>query len=347
MKNAQARSSAPCSPTRAASTPASSCRGSRRTTAARWCATAPTSARAASSTASRPRRARSARRGRGRGPARAVRARLRASRRCARARSTRASYLLGTSLARPLIATRQVWCAERTGADALAHGCTGKGNDQVRFELTYMALAPQLPVIAPWREWDIVSREDALALRRASTSIPVRADHERPLLARPQHLAHRHEGGALEDPAQRRAREHVQAHRGARAAARRRPETVTIGFERGRPVRSNGKTLDPVALVDDAERARRPPRRRPRRPGREPPRRHEVARRLRDARRHRAATRRSRTCAASRCRTTCCARAPSWRRAWPTWSTTACGSRRCAGRCRRSWTPRSSRPPAR
>ena len=72
-------------------------------------------------------------------------------------------YLLGTSLARPLIASRQVWCAERVGADALAHGCTGKGNDQVRFELTYMALAPQLAVIAPWREWDIISREDALA----------------------------------------------------------------------------------------------------------------------------------------------------------------------------------------
>ena len=81
-------------------------------------------------------------------------------------------YLLGTSLARPLIASRQVWCAERVGADALAHGCTGKGNDQVRFELTYMALAPQLAVIAPWREWDIVSREDALAYAEQH-SIPV------------------------------------------------------------------------------------------------------------------------------------------------------------------------------
>src|SRR3989442_8765271 len=71
-------------------------------------------------------------------------------------------YLLGTALARPLIASRQVWCAERLMADALAHGCTGKGNDQVRFELTYMALAPHLTVIAPWRGWDIVSREGAL-----------------------------------------------------------------------------------------------------------------------------------------------------------------------------------------
>ena len=69
------------------------------------------------------------------------------------------AYLLGTALARPLIASRQVWCAERVGADALAHGCTGKGNDQVRFELAYQALAPELAVIAPWREWSIVSRE--------------------------------------------------------------------------------------------------------------------------------------------------------------------------------------------
>src|SRR3954452_13779946 len=72
------------------------------------------------------------------------------------------TYLLGTSIARPLLAKRQVEVALEEGADAVAHGCTGKGNDQVRFELTYKALAPQLPVIAPWREWDIVSREDAI-----------------------------------------------------------------------------------------------------------------------------------------------------------------------------------------
>src|SRR5829696_1673910 len=72
-------------------------------------------------------------------------------------------YLLGTSIARPLIAKKQVEVARSVGADALAHGCTGKGNDQVRFELTYMAFAPELKVIAPWREWDIRSREDALA----------------------------------------------------------------------------------------------------------------------------------------------------------------------------------------
>src|ERR1043166_723719 len=76
-------------------------------------------------------------------------------------------YLLGTSMARPLIAKRQVEIARRVGADALAHGCTGKGNDQVRFELTYASFAPDLPVIAPWREWDIRSREDALADRKS------------------------------------------------------------------------------------------------------------------------------------------------------------------------------------
>src|SRR5438270_11069218 len=83
-------------------------------------------------------------------------------------------YLLGTSTARPLIAKRQVEIARAVGADALAHGCTGKGNDQVRFELTYMTFAPDLPVIAPWREWDIRSREDALAYA-AQQNVPVAA----------------------------------------------------------------------------------------------------------------------------------------------------------------------------
>ncbi len=85
-------------------------------------------------------------------------------------------YLLGTSIARPLLAKKQVEVALATGCDALAHGCTGKGNDQVRFELTYKALAPQLPVIAPWREWDIVSREDAIEYAQKAQ----RADRRRP-----------------------------------------------------------------------------------------------------------------------------------------------------------------------
>src|SRR5947207_3291793 len=109
-------------------------------------------------------------------------------------------YLLGTSMARPLIARRQVEIARRVGADALAHGCTGKGNDQVRFELTYASFAPDLPVIAPWREWDIRSREDALAYA-AKHGIPVAATNEK-IYSRDANLWHlSHEGGVLEDPA--------------------------------------------------------------------------------------------------------------------------------------------------
>src|SRR5690349_21727885 len=109
-------------------------------------------------------------------------------------------YLLGTSIARPLIAKRQVEVARAVGADALAHGCTGKGNDQVRFELTYMTFAPDLDVIAPWRQWDIKSREDAIAYA-AKHNVPVTAtlkkiySHDRNLW----HLSH--EGGPLESPA--------------------------------------------------------------------------------------------------------------------------------------------------
>jgi argininosuccinate synthase len=156
-------------------------------------------------------------------------------------------YLLGTALARPLIASRQVWCAERVGADALAHGCTGKGNDQVRFELTFLALAPGLKVIAPWREWDIVSREDAL--RYAAThGIPVQQTAQ-DLYSRDGNLWHlSHEGGPLEDPA---TAAPEAMHRLTRGAEDRAPraETVTIAFEAGRPVRVNGEPLDPVALV--------------------------------------------------------------------------------------------------
>src|SRR5436305_7219030 len=107
-------------------------------------------------------------------------------------------YLLGTSMARPLIARRQVEVARQLGADALAHGCTGKGNDQVRFELTYASFAPDLPVIAPWREWTIRSREDALAYAAACGN-PIAATKEEinSRDAKPWHLAH--EAGILED----------------------------------------------------------------------------------------------------------------------------------------------------
>src|SRR5213592_2090279 len=108
-------------------------------------------------------------------------------------------YLLGTSMGRPLLARRQVEVARRVGADALAHGCTGKGNDQVRFELTYAAFAPDLPVIAPWREWNIRSREDAIAYA-AARGIPVTATKEK-IYSRDANLWHlSHEGGILEQP---------------------------------------------------------------------------------------------------------------------------------------------------
>jgi argininosuccinate synthase len=156
-------------------------------------------------------------------------------------------YLLGTSLARPLIAARQVYWAKRLGADAVAHGCTGKGNDQVRFELAYMALAPELRVIAPWREWDIVSREDALDYA-ARHGIPVsqsRAD----LFSRDANLWHlSHEGGPLEDPraAPPESMFRLTASPGDRPA---KPGRVRVGFMSGRPTSLDGQPLDAVRLV--------------------------------------------------------------------------------------------------
>ncbi len=158
-------------------------------------------------------------------------------------------YLLGTSLARPLIAERQVHWALRLGADAVAHGCTGKGNDQVRFELGYQALAPQLKVIAPWREWDIVSREDALAYAaRHGVSV---AQTARDLFSRDGNLWHlSHEGGPLEDPATAAPESMFRLTR-ARENRPAEPERVTIGFEAGRPVRLDGRRLAAVELVEE------------------------------------------------------------------------------------------------
>ena len=156
-------------------------------------------------------------------------------------------YLLGTATARPLIARRQVEIARRIGADALAHGCTGKGNDQVRFELTYQVFAPDLPVIAPWREWDIRSREDALAYA-AARRIPVAATAEK-IYSRDANLWHlSHEGGGLEDPNWAPPEDLFQLTT-APAAAPDTPEDVVIGFEAGTPVLVNGERLAPVALI--------------------------------------------------------------------------------------------------
>ena len=158
-------------------------------------------------------------------------------------------YLLGTSIARPIIAKRQVDVARATGCDALSHGCTGKGNDQVRFELTYMAFAPELPVIAPWREaaWKIRSREDALRYA-AAHNVPVAASATK-IYSRDRNLWHiSHEGGVLEDPGQGPPKDLFLLTTDP-ADAPNTPEVVTIGFEQGTPVSVNGVALDPVALL--------------------------------------------------------------------------------------------------
>jgi argininosuccinate synthase len=158
-------------------------------------------------------------------------------------------YLLGTSIARPIIAKRQVEVARMVGADALAHGCTGKGNDQVRFELTYMTFAPELTVIAPWREpaWKIRSREDAIQYA-AARGIPVAATAKK-IYSRDRNLWHiSHEGGLLEDPNQAPPKD-LFLLTTAPEDAPDRAEIVTIGFEHGTPVSVNGEALDPVALL--------------------------------------------------------------------------------------------------
>lgn len=158
------------------------------------------------------------------------------------------TYLLGTAMARPLLAKAQVEVARSVGADALAHGCTGKGNDQVRFELTYAALAPELRVIAPWREWEIRSREDALAYAKAR-EIPLGDVDEEKLYSRDENLWHvSHEGGPLEDPAFEPGND-LFTWTTAPEDAPDVPEHVEIGFEAGTPVSVDGEPLDPVALL--------------------------------------------------------------------------------------------------
>ena len=157
-------------------------------------------------------------------------------------------YLLGTSMARPIIARGQVEVAHAVGATAVAHGCTGKGNDQVRFELTYAALAPDLRVIAPWREWSIRSREDALDYASLH-GIPVAASRAK-IYSRDRNLWHiSHEGGPLEDPAWAPTEDVFQLTR-APEAAPDRPELVTLTFEAGDPVAVDGVPLGPVALLE-------------------------------------------------------------------------------------------------
>jgi argininosuccinate synthase len=146
-----------------------------------------------------------------------------------------------------LIARRQCEIAKAIGADALAHGCTGKGNDQVRFELTYATFAPELPVIAPWRVWDIRSREDALAYA-AKRNIPVAATAQK-IYSRDRNLWHiSHEGGMLEDPSAS-PPDDLFMLSASPADAPDEHEDVVIEFERGTPVAVNGERVDPVTLV--------------------------------------------------------------------------------------------------
>ena len=158
-------------------------------------------------------------------------------------------YLLGTSFARPLIAKRLVEIAEKEGADAVAHGATGKGNDQVRFELSVKALAPQLAIIAPWREWSIRSREDAIDFAEAhNIPIPVTKEHDYSMDLNMWHLSH--EGSDLEDP--------WNAPKDALFIVTNTPETapdkaeyVELEFEQGVPVAVNGKKMSPATIVEN------------------------------------------------------------------------------------------------
>jgi argininosuccinate synthase len=157
------------------------------------------------------------------------------------------TYLLGTSLARPLIARHQVEVARATGCDAVAHGATGKGNDQVRFELAFRALAPELRVIAPWREWDLRSRSDCIAYARKH-GIPVAATLEKPYSIDRNLMHVSYEGGILEDPWREPDPTMFLLTRNPESAPDEAAELV-IGFERGTPVSVDGERLGPAALL--------------------------------------------------------------------------------------------------
>ncbi|HVA95135.1 MAG TPA: argininosuccinate synthase [Candidatus Dormibacteraeota bacterium] len=158
-------------------------------------------------------------------------------------------YLLGTSMARPVIAKRQAEIALETGADAVAHGCTGKGNDQVRFELAYKAIAPKVKIIAPWREWAINSREDAIAYAKAH-NIPIEQTKAN-IYSRDRNIWHlSHEGGVLEDPANE-PDEAMWQWIVSPEKAPNKPAEVEIGFQGGTPVSINGKKRSAIVLLDE------------------------------------------------------------------------------------------------
>ncbi len=161
-------------------------------------------------------------------------------------------YLLGTSLARPLIAKRQIEIAAAEGADAVSHGATGKGNDQVRFELSYYALKPDIKVIAPWREWELNSRTALMAFAEKH-DIPVTSTAEKPYSMDRNLLHISYEGGVLEDPWNPPPEDMFTLSVSPRQAPDE-PEVIDITFERGDPVRINDQPLSPAALLDELNR---------------------------------------------------------------------------------------------
>ncbi|MCE2392185.1 MAG: argininosuccinate synthase [Proteobacteria bacterium] len=162
------------------------------------------------------------------------------------------SYLLGTSLARPVLAKEQARVAREVGADAVAHGCTGKGNDQLRFELAFQALAPELRVVAPWREWDLRGRSELMEYARRF-DIPVGATQAKPYSI-DRNLFHiSYEGGVLEDPWRAPDEEMFEWTRSAESAPDQ-PAEVEVEFERGRPVAVDGRALAPVELLTELNR---------------------------------------------------------------------------------------------
>ncbi len=162
-------------------------------------------------------------------------------------------YLLGTSLARPVIAKRQIEIARKEGADAVAHGATGKGNDQVRFELTYYALEPDIKVIAPWREWEFKGRSDLIAYAQEH-KIPITATHEKPY-STDRNLMHiSYEGGILEDPWAEPPENIFQLTKSPENA-KEQADYVEISFDKGEPVAINGQQMDPVSLLETLKQA--------------------------------------------------------------------------------------------
>jgi argininosuccinate synthase len=158
------------------------------------------------------------------------------------------TYLLGTSMARPVLAKRQAEIALKLDADGLAHGCTGKGNDQVRFELAYKAIAPTLQIIAPWREWNINSREGAIAYAEAH-NVPVE-QNKKNIYSRDRNIWHlSHEGGELEDPANA-PNEAMWQWVVSPKEAPEKEEEIEIGFEAGVPASVNGAKFAPVDLLN-------------------------------------------------------------------------------------------------